>query len=184
MKALKDYFLAEMDLMQRVKLKLSSADTAKAIQILQDAGYLHDSEEYMTAGEATALKRTGKVFASTNKGMLLWVTKEQHKLLCDKGVCEGLLGAGMSKSARAADVDQSDREYIMQRQQRDWDNAKAEGEKIYRANEKAGKLKSIDSVLKLRNASELERRKGSKLHAVLADKYKDLANAMGRTHHD
>lgn len=87
MKALKDYFLIELDLMQRVKLKLSSADTAKAIQVLQDAGYLHDSEEYMTAGEATALKRTGKVFTSTNKGMLLWVTKEQHKILHDKSVC-------------------------------------------------------------------------------------------------
>lgn len=101
------------------KLQLPKDKIQKLITKLEELGYIHDSEVYMTKHEAKALERTGKVFATTNNGMLLWVTDDQLAELKKVGLLEGsMLGAGMSKAGRAADVDQSDREYILQRQQR------------------------------------------------------------------
>lgn len=75
---LKQYFqLNELIAAPLTKLKLSAEKLKAAIKALEELGYLHDSDSYMSQHEATALRRTGQVFATTNNGMLLWVTAVQ-----------------------------------------------------------------------------------------------------------
>lgn len=63
----------------------------------------------------------------------------------------------------------------------DWVAAKAAGADIFKKFEGE---KNIDTVLKLHDEAEVERKRGSYLAAVLADKFKDRAEALGKTNHD
>ena len=64
---------------------------------------------------------------------------------------------------------------------KDWAVAKAEGKKIFDRETKTLHDIDIDEVLAMRAEAEAERKKGSYLGAVLADKFKELADNVSRS---
>lgn len=64
---------------------------------------------------------------------------------------------------------------------KDWDVAKAEGQKIFDRETKTLQKLDIDELLAMREEAEAQRKKGSYLGAVLADKFKDLADNISRS---
>lgn len=67
----------------------SFASYSKAIRELEAAGYINNTDTYMSAAEERALTRAGKYFTTTEAGetaITMKITDEQRELLKSKGI--------------------------------------------------------------------------------------------------